>query len=160
MFIEKYITNVYIFQDRVVTRYEAEIVTVREDASSSHSVDATQIYLDEVGGVKKKRVYGLGSMGFVCLRYQASSSFINMPSTSQPIQESQTQAQEDSRIQALEKEMSVMRDQMMQQQRGHLQTVQSLTTAFHAQISELIRGLLIPPAIAQESDVPSSEGSH
>ena len=83
MFIEKYITNVYIFQDRVVERYEAETATVRDDTSLSQSVDATQIYLDEVGGVKKKRVYGLGSMGFVCLRSQASSSSINMPSTSQ-----------------------------------------------------------------------------
>ena len=63
MFIEKYITNVYIFQDRVVARYEAETAAVRDDASSSQSVDATQIYLDEVGGVKKKQVYGLGSMG-------------------------------------------------------------------------------------------------
>ena len=116
--------------------------------------------LDEVGGVKKKRVYGLGSMGSVCLRSQASSSSINIPSTSQPVQESQTQTQEDSRIQALEKDMSVMREQMMQQLRQHLQTVQSLTTAFHAQISELIRGLPIPPAIAPESDVPSIEGSH
>ena len=79
-----------------------------------------------------------------------------MPSTSQPIQESQTQAQEDSRIQALEKEMSVMREQMMQQQREH----QNLTTAFHAQISELIRGLPIPPVIAPESDVPFTERSH
>ena len=42
-----------------------------------------------------------------------------------------------------------MREQMMQQQREHLQTVQSLTTAFHTQISELIRGLPIPPVIAQ-----------
>ena len=160
MFIEKYITNVYIFQDRVVARYETETAAVRNDASSSQSVDATQIYLDEVGGVKKKRVYGLGSMGYVCLRSQASSSSIKMPSTSQPVQESQTQAQEDSQIQVLEKEMSVMREQMMQQQREHLQTVQSLTTAFHTQISELIRGLPIPPAIAPESDVPSTEGSH
>ena len=46
-----------------------------------------------------------------------------MPSTSQPIQESQIQAQEDSRIEALEKEMSVMHEQMMQQQKEHLQTV-------------------------------------
>ena len=109
-----YITNVYIFQDRVVARYEAEIATIREDASSSQSVDASQIYLDEVGGVKKKRVYGLGSKGSLCLRSQASSNSINMPSTSHPFQESQTQAQEDSRIEALEKEMSVMREQMMQ----------------------------------------------
>ena len=56
--------------------------------------------------------------------------------------------------------MSVMREQMMQQQMEHLQTVQSLTTAFHAQISELIRGLPIPLVIAPESDVPSTEGSH
>ena len=83
-----------------------------------------------------------------------------MPSNSQPIQESQTHAQDDSRIQALEKEMSVMREQMMQQQREHLQTVQSLTTTFHAQISKLIRGLHIPPTIAPKSDVPSTEGSH
>ena len=53
-----------------------------------------------------------------------------------------------------------MREQMMQQQREHLQTVQSLTTTFHAQISELIRGLPIPLAIAPESDVPSTERSH
>ena len=99
----RHITNVYIFQDRVVAKFEAETLAVREDASSSQSVDATQIYIDEVGGVKKKRVYGLGSMGSICLRSQASSSSINMPSTSQPIQESQTQAQEDSQIQALEK---------------------------------------------------------
>ena len=99
-------------------------------------------------------------MWSVCLRSQASSSSINMPSTSQPVQESQTQAQEDSRILTLEKEMSVMREQMMQKQREHLQTVQSLTAAFHAQISDLIRGLPIPPAIALESDVPSTEGSH
>ena len=118
MFIEKYITNVYIFQDRVVARYEAETSAV----SLSQSVDATQIYLDKVRGVKKKRVSGLGSMGSVCLRSQASSSSINMPSTSQPVQESQTQAQEDSRIQALEKEMSVMLEQMMQQQREHSTT--------------------------------------
>ena len=99
-------------------------------------------------------------MGYVCLRSQASSSSINMPSTSQPVQESQTQAQEDSQIQALEREMSVMSEQMMQQQREHLQTVQSLTTAFHAQISKLIRGLPIPPVIAPKSNVPSTEGSH
>ena len=96
MSIEKYITNVYIFQDHAVTRYEAETAVVREDASSSQLVDATQIYLDEVGGVKKKRVYGLGSMGSVCLRSQASFSYINMPLTSQLVQESQTQAQKDS----------------------------------------------------------------
>ena len=114
--------------------YEAETATVREDASSSQSVDATQIYLDEVRGVKKKRVYGLGSMGSICLQSQASSSSINMPSTSQLVQESQTQAQEDSRIQALENETSVMCEKMMQQQRKYLQTVQSLTTTFHAQI--------------------------
>ena len=53
-----------------------------------------------------------------------------------------------------------MREQMMQQQREHLQTVQSLNTTFHAQISELIRGLPISPAIALESDVPSTEGSY
>ena len=56
--------------------------------------------------------------------------------------------------------MSVMREQMMQQKMEHLQTVQSLTTAFHAHISELIRGLPIPPTISPESDVPSTEGSH
>ena len=56
--------------------------------------------------------------------------------------------------------MSVMREQMMQQQREHLQTVQSVTTVFHAQISELIRVLPIPPAIAPESDVPYTERSH
>ena len=72
--------------------------------------------------------------GIYMLTISASSSSVNMPLTSQPVQESHTQAQEDSRIQALEKEMSVMREQMMQQQREHLQTVQSLTTAFHAQI--------------------------
>ena len=93
---EKYITNFYIFQNRVVARYEAETAAVREDGSSSQSVDATQIYLDEVGGVKKKLVYGLGSMGSVCLRSQASSSSINKPSTSQLVQESQTRAHEDS----------------------------------------------------------------
>ena len=53
-------------------------------------------------------------MGSLCLRSQASSSFINMPLTSQSVQESKTQAQEDSRIEALEKEMSVMHEQMMQ----------------------------------------------
>ena len=53
-----------------------------------------------------------------------------------------------------------MREQMMQQKREHLQTVQILTTTFHAQISKLIRGLPIPPAIAPESGVPSTEGSH
>ena len=50
-----------------------------------------------------------------------------------------------------------MREQMMQQQREHLQIVQSLTTTFHAQISELIRGLPIPQVIALESDIPSTE---
>ena len=35
--------------------------------------------------------------------------------------------------------MSVMREQMIQQEIEHLQTVQSLTIAFHVQISELIR---------------------
>ena len=52
-----------------------------------------------------------------------------------------------------------MREQMMQQQREHLQTVQSLTTTFHAQISELIRGLPIPLAIAPKSDVTSTDHS-
>ena len=51
-------------------------MAVRDDSSSSQSVDATQIYLNEVRGVKKKRVYGLGSMGSLCLRSQASSSSI------------------------------------------------------------------------------------
>ena len=31
-----------------------ETATVRDDASSFQSVDVTQIYLDEVGGVNKK----------------------------------------------------------------------------------------------------------
>ena len=54
-------------------------------------------------------------MRSLCLRSQVSSSSINMPSISQLVQESQTNAQEDSRIEALEKEISVMREQMMQQ---------------------------------------------
>ena len=82
IFCLQYITNVYIFQDRVVARYEAETATIREDAYLSQSIDVTQIYLDEVGGVKKKQVYGLGSMRSVCLRSQASCSSINMPLTS------------------------------------------------------------------------------
>ena len=85
MSTKNYITNIYIFQDRVVARYEVETEAVREDASSAQSVDATQIYLDEVGRVKKKQVYDLGSMGSLCLRSQASSSSINIPSTSQPV---------------------------------------------------------------------------
>ena len=160
MFIEKYITNVYIFQDRVVARYEAETAFVREDASSSQLVDATKIYLDEVGGVKKKRVYGLGSRDLyaydlrhhpvlsICL--QLVNQFKNLRHRHKKIVESRL----------WKKEMSVMREEMMQQQREHLQTVQSLTTAFHAQISELIRGLPILPVIASESDVPYTEGSH
>ena len=58
-----YIANVYMFQNCVVARYEAKTVAAREDASSSQAVDATQIYLDEVWGVKKKLVCGLGSIG-------------------------------------------------------------------------------------------------
>ena len=85
MSTKNYITNVYIFQDCVVARYEAEIAAVKEDESSSQLVDTTQIYLDEVGGVKKKQVYDLISMGSLCLRSQASSSSINIPSTSQPV---------------------------------------------------------------------------
>ena len=54
----------------------------------------------------------------------------------------------------------MIREQIMQQLREHLQSVQSLTTAFHAQVSELIKGLLIPPAIASKSDVHSTEESH
>ena len=80
-----YITNVYIFQDRVVARYEVETAAIRKDEFSSQLVDATQMYLDEVGGVKKKQVYDLISMGSLCLRSQASSSSINIPSTSQPV---------------------------------------------------------------------------
>ena len=64
---KNYITNVYIFQDRVVARYEAETATVRDDAFSSQLVDATQIYLDKVGEVKKKQVYDLRSIGSLCL---------------------------------------------------------------------------------------------
>ena len=52
-----------MFQNCVVARYEAKTIAAREDASSSQAVDATQIYLDEVWGVKKKLVCGLGSMG-------------------------------------------------------------------------------------------------
>ena len=46
-----------------------------------------------------------------------------MASTSQLVQESHTKVQEDSRIEALEKEMSVTHEQMMQQQMEHLQTM-------------------------------------
>ena len=53
-----------------------------------------------------------------------------------------------------------MRDQMMQQQKKHLQTMQSLITAFHAQILVLIRGLHIPPPIAPQSDIPSTDNSY
>ena len=42
-----------------------------------------------------------------------------------------------------------MREQMIQQQMEHLQTVQSLTTAFHAQISKLIRGYLFHQPLLQ-----------
>ena len=55
--------------------------------------------------------------------------------------------------------MSMIREQMMQQLMDHLQTVQSLTTTFHAQILELIKSLPIPPAIAPQSYVPSTDHS-
>ena len=71
-----------MFQNRVIAWYEVETTTSREDASSSQAIDATQIYLDEVGGVKKKLVYGLGSMRSLCLRSHVSSSSINIHSTS------------------------------------------------------------------------------
>ena len=57
----------FIYFKIVVVKFEAETAAVREDAFLSQSVNATQIYLDEVGGVKKKRVYGLKSMRSVCL---------------------------------------------------------------------------------------------
>ena len=84
-----------MFQNRVVVRYEAETATAREDASLSQAIDATQIYLDKVGEVKKKLVYGLGSMRSLSLRSHLSTSFINIPSASKPVQDSQTQAQWD-----------------------------------------------------------------
>ena len=77
-----------MFQNRVVEKNEAKTPATREDASSSQVTDATQIYLDEVGGVKKKLVYGLRSMRSLCLWSHVSSNSINMPSTSQPIQDS------------------------------------------------------------------------
>ena len=48
-----------MFQNRVVARYEADTLATREDESSSQVADATQIYLDEVGGVKKKQYMAL-----------------------------------------------------------------------------------------------------
>ena len=71
-----------MFHNLVVGRSEAETVATREDASSSQTVDATQIYLDGVRGVKKKLLYGLGLMRSLCLWSHVSSSSINMPSTS------------------------------------------------------------------------------
>ena len=59
MSTEKYVTNVYTFQDRVVERYEAETAAVRDDGSSSQSVDATQIYLDEVGESRRNEYMAL-----------------------------------------------------------------------------------------------------
>ena len=53
-----------------------------------------------------------------------------------------------------------MHEQMMQQQKKHLQTMQSLTTAFHAQILVLIKGLHIPLPIAPQSDIPSTNHSY
>ena len=50
----------------------------------------------------------LGSMGSLCLQSHISSSSINIPSTSQPIQDSQTHTQGNSRIKTLENDMSVM----------------------------------------------------
>ena len=85
---KKYIANVYMFQNHLVARYETEIVASREDASSSQAVDVPQIYIDEVGEVKKKLVYGLGSMGSLCLWSHVSSNSINIPSTSQSVQDS------------------------------------------------------------------------
>ena len=104
-----------MFQNCVVEIYEAKTIAVRENASSSQVVDATQIYLDEIRRVKKKLVYDLGSMRSLYLRSHVSSSSINMPSTSHPTQDFQTHAQGDGRIEALEKEMSVICEQMMQQ---------------------------------------------
>ena len=49
--------------------------------------------------------------------------------------------------------MSVMCEQMMQQQGEHLQIMQGLTIAFYAHISNLIKGLTIPPTIAPQLDV-------
>ena len=74
-----------MFHNCVVARYEVESVAAREDSSLSQAVDATQIYLDEIGGVKKKLVYGLGSMRSLCLWSHVSFSSINMPSTNQPV---------------------------------------------------------------------------
>ena len=71
-----------MFHNRVVSRYEVETTTIREDAYSSQAIDATEIYLDKVGGVKKKLIYDLESMRSLCLRSHVSSSSINMSSTS------------------------------------------------------------------------------
>ena len=59
-------------------------------------------------------------MGSLCQQSHVSSSSINMASTSQPVQDSQTQEQGNGRIEVFENEMSVMREQMMQQQEEHL----------------------------------------
>ena len=72
-----------MFHNRIVARYEAETAATRDDASSSQVVDATQIYLNQFGGVKKKLVYDLRSTESLCLRSHVSSNFINMPSTNQ-----------------------------------------------------------------------------
>ena len=79
-----------MFQNHIIARYEAETATAKDDASSSQAINATQIYLDEVRGIKKKLVYGLGSMGSLSLQSHVSSSSINMPSTSQSVQDTQT----------------------------------------------------------------------
>ena len=98
---EKYVVNVYMFHNRVVARYEVETATIREDAYSSQAIDATKIYLDKVGGVKKKLVYDLESMRSLCL--QLVSQFRTL----------KHRHKGDDQIEALEKEMSVMREQMM-----------------------------------------------
>ncbi|KDP42436.1 hypothetical protein JCGZ_00233 [Jatropha curcas] len=117
------------------------------------SVDVAQIYLQEVGGVKKRQVYGLGSQASVLFgRSSASSSFATSRLQNNNI---------DSRIQEMEQRMKELEMRHQQQQEELQQQVQQqVAKLLRSHLVAMAGGLPAPPTLPSQHPRPQSSGAH
>ena len=94
-------------QDRISARLEVESQP-QEGDDTPRAVDPAKIYFEEVGGLKKQRVYGLGS--------QASSLYFASQSCSSSATSHPPTCTHDAQIVPIQRQMREMEQRLQQQQ--------------------------------------------
>ncbi|XP_059288090.1 uncharacterized protein LOC132041394 isoform X2 [Lycium ferocissimum] len=136
-----------------------------EDGSDEHlTVDFSKIYLDEVGGIKKKRIYGLGSQAPLYGHVGASSASTSRhpdldfdarvnECVGQRMQEMKEEMKNEMRAEIREEIRQEMGEEMREEMRSEVQqeVTEQVDQILQARMSLIIAGLPTPPSRRRDS---------